>query len=79
VTIDASSHEILSIVRNYDEDTRELPEPRQSFRQIHVRTWMGFYDLGLLHILGNTTNALTAAWREMLDAGMYANFPVPLF
>jgi hypothetical protein len=28
-----------------------------------------------VHILGNTTNALTAAWREMLDAGMYANFP----
>jgi hypothetical protein len=36
---------------------------------------MGFYDIGLLHILGNTTNAVTAAWREMLDAGMYANFP----
>jgi hypothetical protein len=25
--------------------------------------------------LGNTTNAVTAAWREMLDNGMYANFP----
>jgi hypothetical protein len=36
---------------------------------------LGFYDIGLLHILGNTTNALTAAWREMLDNGMYANFP----
>jgi hypothetical protein len=36
---------------------------------------MGFYDIGLLHILGNTTNAMTAAWRELLDAGMYANFP----
>jgi hypothetical protein len=36
---------------------------------------MGFYDIGLLHILGNTTNAITAAWRELLDAGMYANFP----
>jgi hypothetical protein len=35
----------------------------------------GFYDLGLLNILGNTTNAITAAWREMLDAGMFANFP----
>jgi hypothetical protein len=35
----------------------------------------GFYDIGLLHILGNTTNAVTAAWREMLDAGMFANFP----
>jgi hypothetical protein len=29
----------------------------------------------LLHILGNTTNAITAAWRELLDAGMYNNFP----
>ena len=75
VTIDASSHEILSIVRNYDEDTKELPEPRQSFVKYTFVPGMGFYDLGLLHILGNTTNALTAAWREMLDAGMYANFP----
>ena len=75
VTIDVSSHEILSIVRNYDEDTKELPEPRQSFVKYTFVPGMGFYDLGLLHILGNTTNALTAAWREMLDAGMYANFP----
>ena len=29
----------------------------------------------LFRSLGNTTNAVTAAWREMLDAGMYANFP----
>ena len=75
VTIDVSSHEILSIVRNYDEDTKELPEPRQSFVKYTFVPGMGFYDLGLLHILGNTTNALTAAWREILDAGMYANFP----
>jgi len=75
VTIDVSSHEILSIVRNYDEDTKELPEPRQNFVKYTFVPGMGFYDLGLLHILGNTTNALTAAWREMLDAGMYANFP----
>lgn len=75
VTIDVSSHEILSIVRNYDEDTKELPEPRQSFVKYTFVPGMGFYDLGLLHILGNTTNALTAAWREMLDAGMYTNFP----
>jgi hypothetical protein len=36
---------------------------------------VGFYDIGLLNILGNTTNAITAAWRELLDAGMYSNFP----
>lgn len=75
VTIDASSHEILSIVRNYDQDTKELPEARSNFVKYTFIPGMGFYDIGLLHILGNTTNAITAAWREMLDAGMYANFP----
>ena len=75
VTIDVSSKEILSIVRNYDEDDQELPEARTTFVKYTFVPGLGFYDIGLLHILGNTTNAITAAWREMLDAGMYANFP----
>jgi len=79
VTIDVSSREILSIVRNYDEPTGQegdqLPEARNNFVKYTFVPGMGFYDIGLLHILGNTTNAVTAAWREMLDAGMYANFP----
>jgi len=75
VTIDASSKEVLSIVRNYNEDTKELPVARKWFVKYQFVPGFGFYDIGLLHILGNTTNALTAAWREMLDNGMYANFP----
>ena len=75
VTIDFSSREILSIVRNYDEDTKDLPEARTTFVKYTFVPGLGFHDIGLLHILGNTTNALTAAWREMLDAGMFANFP----
>lgn len=76
VTIDVSSREILAVVRNYDEDEKqELPIARRVFVKYPFNPAMGFYDVGLLHILGNTTNALTAAWREMLDAGMYANFP----
>jgi len=79
VTIDVSSREILSIVRNYNEPTGEegdeLPEARINIVKYSFVPGMGFYDIGLLHILGNTTNAVTAAWREMLDAGMYANFP----
>lgn len=75
VTIDVSSREILSIVRNYDEETKELPEARKTFVKYTFVPGFGFYDLGLLHVLGNTTNAVTAAWRELLDAGMYANFP----
>ena len=75
VTIDVSSRQILSIVRNYNEDTQDLPEARVNFVKYTFVPGMGFYDIGLLNILGNTTNAVTAAWRELLDAGMYANFP----
>jgi len=75
VTIDVSSREILSIVRNYNRDTEVLPEARTTFVKYTFVPGFGFYDIGLLHILGNTTNAVTAAWRELLDAGMYANFP----
>ena len=75
VTLDVSSREVLSIVRNYNRDTEELPEARVTFVKYTFVPGFGFYDIGLLHILGNTTNAVTAAWRELLDAGMYANFP----
>lgn len=75
VTIDVSTREILSIVRNYDEDTKDLPEKRVNFIHYVFVPGFGFYGIGLLHILGNTTNAVTAGWREMLDAGMFANFP----
>lgn len=75
VTIDVSSKQILSIVRNYDKDTARLPEARQVFVPYTFVPGLGFYGIGLLHILGNTTNAVTAAWRELLDMGMFANFP----
>lgn len=75
VTLDVSTKKILSVVRNYDEEDGKLPEARQVFVKYTFVPGMGFYDIGLLHILGNTTNAMTAAWRELLDAGMYANFP----
>jgi hypothetical protein len=74
VTIDLSSRKILSIVRNY-QDSEKLPVARETFVEYNFVPGIGFYGIGLLHILGNTTNAITAAWREMLDNGMYANFP----
>jgi len=79
VTIDLTTKEVLSIVRNYDEDDNDLPEAKANFVKYTFVPGFGFYDIGLLNILGNTTNAITAAWRELLDAGMYANFPGFLF
>ena len=77
VTIDVSSRQVLSVVRNYDEPEgpTDLPTARKVFVKYPFVPGLGFYDIGLLHILGNTTNAITAAWRELLDAGMFAAFP----
>lgn len=75
VTIDVSSRQSLSIVRRFDQETEKLPVARQRFVKFPFVPGLGFYGIGLLHILGNSTNAITAAWREMLDNGMYANFP----
>jgi hypothetical protein len=74
VSIDKDSQKILEIRRNWEEDDEDcLPEV--CFVQYPYIRGFGFYGIGLLHILGNSTQALTAAWREMLDAGMFANFP----
>ena len=75
VTIDVSSKQILNIVRNYDEEDQQLPEANTHFVKYDFVPGLKFYGMGLLHILGNTTNGLTAVWRELLDAGMYSNFP----
>ena len=75
VTIDRSSRQALSVVRNYDESTKDMPVAKRKFVKFPFVPGIGFYGIGLLHILGNTTNAITAAWRLMLDNGMFANFP----
>lgn len=74
ITIEKDSHQILEISRNWKEND-DLCQPRQNFVQYPFIPALGFYSLGFLHLLGNTTLALTAATREMLDAGMFANFP----
>lgn len=75
VTINADSREILEVRRNWKEDDPQcLPKPY--FVEFpFVTSSLGFWSIGLLHILGNTTAALTAAWRLALDNAMFANFP----
>ncbi len=74
VTIHKESRQVLEIRRNWPEDD-ELCRPKQFFVDFPFVRAMGFYGIGLIHIVGNTTNTLTASWREMLDAGMFASFP----
>lgn len=76
VTIDKNSRQVLEIRRNWDEDQEDEDYiAKMPFVEYAYVREYGFYGIGLLHILGTETNALTAAWRLMLDCGQFANFP----
>lgn len=63
-----------------EEDEEELtPQRRQTFVKYPFIEALGFYGIGLMHILGNTSTAMTAAWRILLDAGMFSCFPGGVF
>lgn len=74
VSLDKDSQQVLAIRRDWDEDDENCMRLQMYVKYPYV-PGPGFYGTGLLHILGNATQALTAAWREALDAGMLANFP----
>lgn len=74
VTIEKESRQILDVRRNWEEKDHECMAKRY-FVQFPLIRGLGFYGLGYIHLLGNTTVALTAAWRLQLDNGMFSNFP----
>lgn len=74
VTMEKDSQKVLEIRRNWVETDAQCM-PKEFFVEFPYVKAFGFYGIGLLHILGNTTKTLTAAWRECIDSGMFANFP----
>jgi hypothetical protein len=74
VTLDKTSREILEIRRWWKQDDDNFLRKGVFVDYIFV-PGIGFYGFGLLHLLGNSTMALTAGWRLSLDNGMFANFP----
>lgn len=78
VVMNKDSQQILEIRRNWDE-TDETKTAKVMFVVYTLIPGFGFYGIGLLNMLGNLTKALTAATRETLDSGMFANFPGFLF
>ena len=74
VVLDKDSRKILEIRRNWEQDDL-LCLPQNRIIAFIFIPGLGFYGIGLLNVLGNSTKAVTAAWRLMLDAGMFANFP----
>ncbi len=74
VTIEKTSRKILEIRRDWKEGDEDFLR-RRTFVPFGFVPYMGFYNIGLLQILGNSTLSLTGVWRLLLDAGMFSNFP----
>jgi hypothetical protein len=74
VTLDKDSRQVLEIRRWWEEGDESYVRKEVFVEYVFVPAFPGV-NLGLLHILGNASRALTAAWRIALDNGMLANFP----
>lgn len=74
VTLDKEARHILEIRRNWDEEDPFMMPRNRIIAYIFI-PGLGLYGIGLLNVLGNSTKAVTAAWRLMLDGGMFSNFP----
>ena len=74
VTIDESSQKILSIRRNYLEG--DIKKNKINFFvQYKFLPGLGFYGLGLSHMIGGISKSATSILRQLIDAGTLANLP----
>ena len=74
VTIEESSREVLSIRRNYKAGDL-LKKKTNYFVHFKFLPGLGFYGLGLIHMIGGLSRTATQALRQLLDAGTLANLP----
>ncbi|CAB4167531.1 hypothetical protein UFOVP858_38 [uncultured Caudovirales phage] len=77
VTIDKSSMTILSIRKNWYEDDAKK-QKRMHFVPYCYLPGMGFYGIGLIHLIGGLTKSATSILRQLIDAGTLANLPAGL-
>ena len=74
VTVDKGSAQILSIRRNFFQDD-ELKRRRNHFVHYEYIPGLGFYGLGLVHLIGGLVKSATSILRQLVDAGTLANLP----
>lgn len=70
----ASTGEVLSIRRNWNEDD-ELHEKRMHFTHYVYVPGFGFYGFGLIHLVGGFAKSATSILRQLVDAGTLSNLP----
>jgi hypothetical protein len=74
ITIDEANGKVLSIRRNYEAGD-PLKKKKDYFVHFKFLPGLGFYGLGLIHMIGGLSRTATVALRQLLDAGTLANLP----
>ena len=74
ITIDESTETVLAIRRNFIEGD-PLKNKINYFVQYKFLPGLGFYGLGLSHMIGGLSKASTSILRQLIDAGTLANLP----
>ncbi len=74
VTLDKSSQTVLSVRRNwYEDDVKQ--RKRVHFVHYKYLPGMGFYGMGLIHLIGGLAKSATSILRQLIDAGTLSNLP----
>lgn len=76
VTMDYDSRTVLEIRRDWKRGDDNYMRRRRLVKYGFIPAFGGkFYDYGLIHLVGNPTQAATMLMRSSVDAGVFANFP----
>jgi len=74
VHMDKGTGEILAIYRNWREDDPDKVK-RVHFSKYSYVPGFGFYDFGLIHLVGGFAKGATSLLRQLVDAGTLSNLP----
>lgn len=74
VTIDKDTATVLAIRRNWEEGDANT-QARQHFVHYGYVPAFGFYNFGLIHLVGAFASSGTSLLRQLVDSGTLANIP----
>ena len=74
VTLEKNTGQVLAIRRNYLSDD-DLKKKRNHFVHYGYVPGFGFYNFGLIHLIGAFAKSGTSLIRQLVDAGTLSNLP----
>lgn len=74
VHMEKGSGKVLAIYRNWREDD-DTKQKRVHFSKYGYIPGFGFYDFGLIHLVGGFAKGATSLLRQLVDAGTLSNLP----